>query len=68
MKKDKRMQNKNSNNVTNKNNNNVTSKNNNNVTNCKATNKASNSNNIGFDDEDQSFELDPDSSHSFELR
>ena len=38
-------------------------------TNNQKTQKVSNkSNNIGFEDEDHSFELDDDNSHSFELK
>ena len=41
----------------------------NNVTNNQKTQKVSNkSNNIGFEDEEHSFELDDDDSHSFELK
>lgn len=47
----------------------VTNCNKNNVTNNQKTQKVSNkSNNIGFEDEDHSFELDDDNSHSFELK
>lgn len=50
--------------------NNVTNKNNNKVTDNQKTQKVSNksNNNIGFENEDHSFELDDDDSHSFELR
>ena len=49
--------------------NNVTNCNKTNVTNNQTTQKVSNkSNNIGFEDEEHSFELDDDDSHSFELK
>ena len=46
--------------------NNVTNKNNNNVTNS-ANKSQKQSNNIGFENESKSFQLDEDSSKSFEL-
>lgn len=78
MKKDKKLQNKSSNQVTNKQSTNkVTNKNQANVTdkNCnKVTNKARNNmkvsnEQIGFDDsESKSFQLDENDDHSFELK
>lgn len=73
----KKNTNKQSNKVTNKSNNNITnnSNNNNKVTDCNksVSNKSSNSNNVtdlGFadDDETESFHLDTNDEHSFELR
>lgn len=72
----KKNTNKQSNKVTNKSNNNITNQSNNNkVTNCNksVSNKSSNSNNVtdlGFadDDETESFHLDTNDEHSFELR
>jgi len=69
MKNSNNVSNRQSNQVTDRKNQNVTDKNNNRVTD-KKNNQVTDSKrqNIGFEAEDHSFELDEDSEHSFKLR